>query len=269
MNLNVICGMPRSGSTLFCNILNQNNNFLATTTSSLPQTLNAISQSWTNSIEIRNLLEKQKEETEDRMLKSMKSFVDSWYQKDNKKVIFDKSRGWNNNCLMLKHLYPDSKIIIFVRDLRNIFASVEKQHRKNPLVEEIMNPLDKTILSRADKMFSAEGFIGSCINGIEDIIRRNPPGLIIVQYEAFCMNPKSFMQKIYKEIGEEYFEHDFENIKNTSIDCDGHYLNKFPHKGEGKVIVEDPEEWKKYISKDLAEIIVKRFPDFNNNFGYK
>ena len=123
MKLNVICGLPRSGSTLFCNLLNQNNKFWATSTSNLPQMLNAISHTW-NSVEVKNLLEKQKEETEERMWCSMRSFIEGWHNREGKEVIFDKSRGWSSNNLMLKHLYPNSKIIVFVRDLRNIFSSI-------------------------------------------------------------------------------------------------------------------------------------------------
>jgi len=269
MKINVITGLPRSGSTLFCNLLNQNKDFWATSTSPLPFVLNTISQSWSNSIEIKNLLEKKQKETEKRMLVSMKSFIEGWYQKEDKKVIFDKSRGWNVNSLLFKKIYPNGKIICLIRDLRNVFASIKKNHRKNPLVDIIGEPILKTIYNRADKMFSNDGLIGNCIMGIEDLIRRNPDNLIFIQYETFVSNPKLVMERIYNELEEDYFEHNFENVKNTAIDCDGHYLNKYPHKGQGKISPSNSDEWKKYISQDLANIIMQRFKDYNNFFGYK
>lgn len=269
MKLHVITGLPRAGSTLFCNILNQNEKFWATSTSPMPRLLNSITKNWSDSVEIKNLLEKQKELTENKMKESLKSFIETWYKYENKEIVFDKSRGWSGNNLMLKHLYPDSKIIVLIRDLRNVFASIEKQHRKNPLLDEANNIQEKTVYTRADNMFSPNGLIGSCLVGIEDLIRRDPDGLIFVQYETLTQNPKLVMERIYTELEEEYFNHDFDNIKNTAIDCDGHYLHKYPHKGEGKIEVNDVEEWKKYISIDLANTIMNRFKDYNKFFGYK
>jgi hypothetical protein len=101
-----------------------------------------------------------------------------------------------------------------------------------------------------------------------DLIRRKPKGVIYIHYETFSQNPKVAMERIYSELEEEKFEHDFDNIKNTAIDCDGHYLHKYPHKGEGKVTPCDPNELQKYISPDLAQTIMKQFSQYNQTFGY-
>ena len=105
--------------------------------------------------------------------------------------------------------------------------------------------------------------------GIEDLMRRDPKGLIFIQYETFTTNPKIVMETLYKAMEIEYFDHDFDNIKNTAIDCDGHYLHKYPHRGEGKIEPCDPFEWKDYVSKDVANTIMERFKDYNEFFGYK
>ena len=52
--INVICGLPRSGSTLLCNILNQNPDFHASSTSPLAQTLGALSQFLSTSPEVKS-----------------------------------------------------------------------------------------------------------------------------------------------------------------------------------------------------------------------
>jgi sulfotransferase len=210
------------------------------------------------------LLEKQKEETEQRMNKSMTNLVEGWYEGKGKEVIFDKSRGWNTNHLMLKHLYPSAKIIVCVRDLRNVYSSVEKQHRKNPLLDGSI----KTIYEKADKMFSPDGMLGGCIQGVEDIIRRDVDA-IYVKYEALAANPDKIMRQVYDYIDEDYYmEHNFDNVENVSIDCDGFYLNKFPHLGCGKVSPGDPKEYEKFLAPDLAKTIYDRFESYNKFFNY-
>lgn len=213
------------------------------------------------------MLEKEREETQDRMRRSLRSFTESWCEKIGKEVIFDKSRAWNVNSLLLNDLYPDAKQLVLVRDLRNIYASVEKQHKKTPFLDD-SNAKNKTLLDRANSMFSPDGLIGSCIVGVEDLIRRRPKGIVFIQFETFAQNPESVMEKIYAEIGEKPFKHDFDHIENTANDPDGHYLLKFPHSGNGKVQQSDPAEWKKYMTPDLADKIMNRFKEYNQFFGY-
>ena len=269
MKFHVITGLPRAGSTLLCNVLNQNPAFWATSTSSVPGMLSSVSNFWSNSIEVKNLLEKEKESTEKAMMNSMRGFVNEWHRRDdNREVIFDKSRGWTHHFLLLRKLYPSAKIIVTVRDLRAIFASVEKQHRKNPLVDISGEGAAKGIFQNADAMFSPNGMIGHCIEGIMDLTRRKPEGVIYVSYEAFSQNPGAIMARIYDSIGEASYTHDFNNVVNTANDCDGHYLHKYPHKGEGKIEPCNPNEWKEYLSPDLAQTIMNRFSAYNQLFGY-
>ena len=268
MNFHVVTGLPRSGSTLLCNILNQNPDFYASSTSPLPYLLSGLVHAWSNSIEVKGLLDSQKDETETRIHACAQGLLYNWYECKTAKTIFDKSRMWSSNLLMLQKTIPAAKMIVCVRNLVDTFASVEKQHTKNPLFDEAENVTDKAIYNRADKMFGPEGLIGIPIIGIEDLIRRDNNGVIFIQYEAFTRQPKLAMETIYTQLGEKPFDHDFNNVINTAEDPDGLYLHKFPHVGAGKVEPHDPNEWKKYISPDLKDTINSRFPDYNKYFNY-
>lgn len=268
MRFNVLTGLPRSGSTLICNLLNQNPKFFASSTSCVPQLVNSLSFNWSNSPEIKGMLATDTEGTNKRMRHTARSMVEAWYAQEGKEVVFDKSRAWASSSLLLQDVFPEAKIIVTIRDLRNVFASVEKQHRKNPMLDEANNLVEKTIYNRADRMFGPEGLIGAPILGIEDLARRRPNGVIYVMYEAFSQNPQVAMDRIYQELGEEPFRHDFDNVVNVATDPDALYLNKYPHKGEGKIEPCDPDEWKKYLSPDLGSTIMTRFADFNRFFGY-
>jgi sulfotransferase len=266
-SFNVVCGLPRSGSTLMCNILNQNPDLHASSTSVLPSVMMAMSNLYSNSPEVMSLLTMEREKTEKRIVRSMQAVISAWYAEEDKHV-FDKGRGWAANSLLLKQLYPASLIICMVRDPRNVFASLEKHHRKNPALDYIANPQEKGLYARADAFFSPNGMIGSCILGIEDLVRRKPGNLLVIPYEEMVKNPQVVMDVVYEKMKVASFKHDFDKVENTSQDVDSLYLNKFEHRGDGSVKPSNPDEWTQYVPDDLASLIMNRYPFFNQAFGY-
>jgi len=263
--MNVITGLPRSGSTLLCNILNQNPSFWATSTSILPQLCSVLVNNWSNSLEFKGELATDRDEAESRILRATRAFCDAWHERtDGRSIVFDKSRGWSHNILMLRKIYPESKVIVLVRDLRDVFASIEKQHRKNALLDEANDPSEKTLYKRADIMFSPQGIIGRPIEGLSDIIQRKLKTWV-VRYEDLVRDPDKVTKGIYNYLEIDSYEHDFENIKNTATDPDAFYLYKFPHEGEGK-IKKSEETWRDYIPEDIEKLIRERFEFFNRVF---
>ncbi|MGI9486274.1 MAG: sulfotransferase family protein [Geminicoccaceae bacterium] len=261
----VVTGLPRSGSTLLCNVLNQNPQFHASSTSVLAQSVAGLSNLWSNSPEIKSDLAHDKTATEARLSRSIKALCESWYA-DRKGVVFDKSRAWVFHYLALQQVFPEAKIIAVVRDLRAVFASVEKQHQKNPILDYAASPAEKTVFVRADQMFSPDGMIGGPIQGVMDLISRQPPGMIVIQFETFVKSPALIMEKLYAELGEKPHAHDFEAVENTATDLDAIYLHKFPHEGSGKI--EPVDDWQTYTPPDIAQQIMQRFPNYNKAFGY-
>ena len=268
MNFHVVTGLPRSGSTLLCNLLNQNPRFWATTTSVLPQLAATISSVLSNSVEVKAMLDKQQKETTERAKSSLKAFMEAWHAGHDRPVIFDKSRAWAIHALMLRQLYPQAKLLVMVRDLKSIFASCEKQHRKTALFDDSQQPIGKSILARYQGMFSAEGLIGGPLNGVMDLVRRNLPGTMFIKYESFATKPQETLDTIYEQLGEEAFEHDFKTVKDTSEDPDGHYLNKFPHKGSGEVKPPDLNEWTEFVPRDIVKDMATSAAFYNDTFGY-
>jgi sulfotransferase len=269
MKFHVIAGMPRSGSTLLCNVLNQNPRFYASSTSCMAQTMRQISGLWSRSPEIKSELIRDKEETTARMARAARALVEAWY--DGKgEVVFDKGRFWNLNAAILHQLFPDAQLFVCVRDLRSVFASIEKQHAKNPILDDAGNPVEITAYNRADRMFGPQGMLGQQIMGIEDLLRRRFGFVQIVQYETFVSNPQLVLDRIYTATKEESFEHDFENVKPSagSTDVDGLYNDKFPHEGVGKIEARE-EDWREHVPQDIAGLIMQRFAGYNRAFGYQ
>lgn len=267
--MNVITGLPRSGSTLLCNILNQNPRFHASSTSLLPQIVGGIIKTWSDAPETRGALVLNESGANTRMHLALKGLCDGWYAKQikKKKVIFDKSRSWAHQLMALRAIYPESKVLVMVRDLRDVFASVEKQHRRSPLLDQGGAPGERTVWGRADRMFRTDGMIGAPVEGVLDLMRRQLKTTVI-RYETFVERPKAVMQKVYQYLEEDGFEHDFDDVQNTAEDLDALYLNKYPHKGDGKVQPGDPEPWQQMFTPDLAGQIMGRFSAYNKAFGY-
>jgi len=241
---------------------------LATTTSILPQIVAATSHLLSNSLEFKAMLDRRPKETEQRAGRSMRAFIEAWYKDAERPVIFDKSRGWAVNALLLGSLFPEAKLLVMVRDLKSIFSSCEKQHRKTALFDEAQKPLGKTVMARYQGMFSPEGIIGAPLVGVMDLVRRDLPNVLFIQYESFAANPGRMMGKIYRHLELEGFDHDFLDVQSTAEDPDGLYLNKFPHKGSGEVKPGDTQEWMKFVPRDIVQDIARNATFFNDTFGY-
>jgi sulfotransferase len=265
--MNVITGLPRSGSTLLCNILNQNPRFYASSTSMLPSLFVGIIHTWSTSIEMKSDMIRNREAMEKRCHVVLEALCKSWYSNIEKPVVFDKSRGWLQNVPPLRNVFPKAKVIVTIRDLREVFASIEKQHQLNPLLDEAK---DKTLNSKFEEVFGPGGMVGGCVLGIEDIIKRQLP-VFFFKLEDFCRREpqarKEMLRSLYEYLEEEYFEHDLDNIQNTATDVDALYNFKFPHQGCGKVSPL-PTTWPKYLPSEMAATLEGKFKTFYQFFDY-
>jgi len=214
------------------------------------------------------MLDRRKKETDERVMRSVRAFVTEWHKDHDRPVIFDKSRGWSFHSLLLRQLFPQTRLLVTVRDLKTVFASCEKQHQRTAMYDDAQKPVGRTILARYQGMFSADGMIGGPLNGVMDLVRRDQKHVLFIQYEAFASDPKGTMARVYNHLGEDEFEHDFDDVKNTSEDPDGLYMHKFPHTGSGKVKEPDLQEWVEFVPRDIAKDIAHNAAFFNDTFGY-
>ncbi len=110
-----IAGTPRSGSTLLCNIVNQNPCCHVSSTSCIPKLIRAVSETCEKkSQEYISELHHDRDGTEARFLNVLRGIPMSWYEQelDAGKIVFDKSREWQNRALLLKRMYPDARLIL-------------------------------------------------------------------------------------------------------------------------------------------------------------
>ena len=257
----VICGLPRSGSTLLCNVLAQNPAFHVLHTSPLPSLIDRLAAGLTDVPEVKGMLQRDQGKIDAQSFEAARALIRSFHGGDH--ICFDKNRLWSSAQFLLAELFPDAKIICLVRDLRAVFGSFEKHWRRNPLMQM---PPGRTIRERMNNQFSPQGMIGDALAGIDDLVLTQTKAAIFVITEQLVENPGLQLQRIYDHLGLPVFEHDFENVKNTAIDPDWLYLGKFPHEGSGKV--EPREDWQEFVPQRLAGEIMANHAAYNQTFGY-
>lgn len=265
----VLAGMPRSGSTLLANVLDQNPDVHVSSTSCLPSLLASCSMVLSKSPELKSELIRDREGTMDRMREALTGLTRGWYHEHQGKVIIDKSRLWNQHLRLFQWLFPESRMICVVRDLRAVVGSIERHHATTGVLDDSESPVGKTLFARVGGLMDASGVVGQPLNGIEDLIRRRPEEVYFLKYEDLVEHPKTEMMRLYEDLGWDPFEHDLEAVENTTgKDVDGLYLHKYPHEGEGKVQKFEPD-WDRWVSPDIAAQLINNYPGYNTTFNYK
>ena len=219
-----ISGLPRAGSTLLCNILAQNPRFHATATSGILEILFAVRNKWDGLTEFRAMPQAQSDAAKRRVLRGI---LESYFADIDRPVVFDKSRGWLAHIEMAEWaLERKIKILVPVRDIRDILASFEKlwrdTSRKSQIAGEAENYIQfQSLEGRLDFWSRADQPVGLAYNRVRDAIQRGyGDRLHFVRFEALTSNPRQTMREIYAFLGEPWYEHDFDNVEQVTVEDD-------------------------------------------------
>lgn len=216
--------MPRAGSTLLCNILAQNPDFHATATSGVLEVLVSIRNGWNN---VDSFRASPNPEAKSRV---MRSVLEAYYADVTKPYVFDKSRGWLAYLEMAEMLLGrPAKVLVPVRDIRDIISSFELIYRKHAGTDAL--PQEKqnqsawaTLEGRVEVWVASNAPVGSAYNRIKDAITRGfRDRMHFVHFEKLCSNPSAVMNGIYDFLGLPRFPHDFENVEQVTWEDDTEY----------------------------------------------
>lgn len=202
-----ISGLPRSGSTLLSALLRQNPNFYANISDSLNQYFKNICDSYQ---EFPN-------ENENEIKKNIVHGVfDGFYKNINCSTIFNTNRSWTYYTHLLKYVWPNTKIIVCVRDIKWVVNSIESASKKNLLkFSGTLGPSSLNVYERCADVMSDQGLVGVGYNGIKQALySNNLDMLLFVEYDDLCKNPEGTLKRIYNFIDMPYYPyHDFNNIQ--------------------------------------------------------
>ena len=206
-----ISGLPRSGSTLLSAILKQNPDFyadIASPVSTIVQsTIDVVSNSY-NNVNFQ----------EDRRKDLLHSIFDGYYKSIEKSIIFDSERTWLSHTHLLKILYPKTKILVCVRDIRWILDSFELIVSNNALYTNIFigdYEVNQSVETRSAALMDVgkDGQIIKPWYWLREGLAANPDMIHIIEYDDLTQDPERTMKLVYDFLGMPYFNHDFNNVE--------------------------------------------------------
>jgi sulfotransferase len=262
--------LPRSGSTLLQNIIAQRPDFYASPTSGLLELIYAARKNFTESLEFKA---QNKEEMETAFKSFCASGLSGYYKSlTEKQYVIDKSRGWGIHYDFLSEIQTDPKIVCVVRDLRDIFCSMEKKYRSSPLYHDpILNwntGQGTTTAKRIDEWL-AKPPLGLAIERLSEIIKRGfDRHILFIRYEDLTLYPQTTMTKIYNYLGVQDYKHDFEYVEQVTKEDDTVYGIYGDHTIRNKVMPLKSQA-DKVLGKEITKWIYDSFQWYFQRFGYE
>ena len=262
--------LPRAGSTLLQNIIGQNPDFYVTPTSGLLELVFAARGNYTDSPEF-------KAQNSELMKKGFIGFcqkgMDGYFNAiTDKKYVMDKSRGWGIHYDFLNEIYPNPKIVVMVRDLRDIFCSMEKNFRKSSLqANPILSHAEMrgTTTPKRIDIWAQSQPVGLALERLQEILRQGlDRNMLFVKFEDLCLYPETELNRIYQFLELPYYAHDFDNIEQITVEDDEVYGVYGDHTIKQKLELPHSQA-KKVLGADVTNWIWDNYQWFFNRFNYK
>jgi sulfotransferase len=214
--------MPRAGSTLLQNIIGQNPTFHVTPTSGMIDLMLGARIGYNENQEA-------KAGDKDMWRNGFYSFCRAGLNAyvanlTNKPYVLDKNRNWAASYPLLVNIYPNPKIIFLVRDLRCIFASMEKKFRANPDIEDgtvnNMNLTGLTTQARVEKWATSHPIGHALPKLYQSLLDKTAKNFIFIRYEDLCTDPEIQLKRIYSYLEVPYFQHNYDYIPQITVEDD-------------------------------------------------
>ena len=236
-----LVAMPRSGNTLFASIINQNPNVVCTANSitlEIMKDLHLLKQTdvFQNYPDYKSL---------DNVLDSV---YDTYYKNWPQRIIIDRGPVMTpgNFELIKKHYKRPFKVIVLLRDLMDVLASLMKWYTENP--NAFPNRFN---LNTDEEKFSAimneNGVVAKELKAIKNSYNYSDI-CYFVKYNDILNNPEQEFRKIYKFMGEPYFNHRFTNLQQININGIS-YDDTIVGNNMHKIKTEIKKEYNPYIEK--------------------
>ncbi len=205
-----LVSQPRSGNTLFASIMNQNPEIAATPNSitlEIMKDLDLLKQ-------LDVFLNYPDHKSYDNVLDSV---FDNYYKDWPQRIIIDRGPVLTkiNFKLVQKHFKRSFKCIVLLRDLIDVLASYMKWYTENPDAY----PNKYNCKNDEEKLMLLMDNDGAIVKGLEAIKNSYNYKDIChyVKYDDMVTNPEQEFKKIYKFLGEPYFNHRFNNLDQLNV----------------------------------------------------
>ncbi len=228
-----LTGLPRAGSTLLCQLLAHHPEIYSPGYSSpLCPTLTGLRYSLSDSDFWLAQLDVDFNRSYQRLLNAFQGFINGWFAETDKSWVVDKNRGWLQHLETVGHLDPDFKMVVCIRELGQIYGSIEAQHQKTLLLDFPDHLANLSRYGRAENLFGNSGVVGTPLRSIEalqDIDSQLQQHLFYIVFEDLLSEPQRVMQSLMQWLGLPPIDLDFQNLTVQPHESDSYYRFKYPH----------------------------------------
>jgi sulfotransferase len=242
-----LAGLPRSGSTLLANILAQNPRMYVTPTSGIVDMLVQVRNGWDRNDAFQAMARGLSEQVKEEVLRAM---LQAYFAHARQPVCIDKNRYWSEFLEMAAVLVggrEQVKVLVTVRDLRDVLASFERLYRVTSalgqLPQEAATALKfKTALGRVEAFSDDAQPVGRAYNAIRDAVTRGwKDRMHFVDYDDLTRSPQQTLTGIYGFLGEACFKHNVEHVEQVTFEDDFVYGLKDLHVIRARVEPQAPQ----------------------------
>ncbi len=254
-----VTGLPRAGSTLLCQLLAQHPEIQCEGHSSpLCNTLLGIRRMISDDQFFLSQLDSSFDTSYAHLASAMRGFLHGWYHDSGvHQVVIDKNRAWLHAFELLLHIEPEAKLIVCLRELGQIYGSIEAQHQRTILVDFIDHLADYDRFGRADMLFAKDRVIGApliALQAVLDLPDAVKQRLYFVRFEDLVAQPVKCMSHLYAWLGLAPFEIDPEKLTTGMQESDSHYRMKYPHRQSARMVTPAPHSVPPRIQKQIETV---------------
>jgi sulfotransferase len=241
-----VTGLPRAGSTLLCQLLAQHPDIHCEGHSSpLCNTLLGVRRMISDDTFFLAQLDHAFDSGYGHLASAMRGFLRGWHADCAKKAVVDKNRAWLHAVEMLLHIEPEARLIVCLRDLAQIYGSIEAQHQRTILVDFIDHLADYDRFGRADILFAKDKTIGApliSLHAVPDLPQAVRDRLYFLRFEDLMERPVQCLSHVFEWSGMAPFTVDAGKLPVGVAESDSHYHMKYPHTRSNRLLRPKPHE---------------------------
>jgi len=170
------------------------------------------------------------------------------------------------HCIeLLLHLDPAARILVSIRDLTQIYGSIEAQHQKSILVDFRDHLADYDRLGRANMLFAQDKSIGaplSSIQAVHDLPQSVKNRISFVKFEELVAMPVETMSRIYSWLEVSPHTINPEKLMVRPHESDSHYRHKYLHRQQSRISPPKPHE----VPPRIRDLITNTCRWYNDRF---
>jgi sulfotransferase len=229
-----VTGLPRAGSTLVCQLLAQHPEVHCDGQSSpLCNALLGIRRMVSNDQFFLSQLDSGFADSYGHLASAMQGFLRNWHHSNDKKAVVDKNRAWLHAIELLLQLAPEARLVVCIRELGQVYGSIEAQHQRTIMLDFIDQLADFDRFGRADMLFAKDKAIGApllSINAVQDLPSAVQQRVYFLRFEDLMAQPAACMSHLHTWLELAPFQVNPQKLATGRTESDSHYRMKYLHR---------------------------------------